>query len=102
MKGQIFVKHAFVAERLNLLLKSNFFCLVPTKCRWCVLVNIENSIAWDKISWIFLPLFLNFYSEKALFGVSGEYKSNGTIPSSHIYWLNNFDNIYQSYSKLLL
>ncbi|XP_019852736.1 PREDICTED: two pore calcium channel protein 1-like isoform X2 [Amphimedon queenslandica] len=37
--------------------------------------------------------------DKALFGVGGEYQGNGSItkPSPEVYWLNNFDNIYQSY-----
>ena len=49
-----------------------------------------------------LKLFLILiYSDKALFNVGGEYQGNGSVvkPSPEVYWLNNFDNIYQSYSE---
>ena len=40
-------------------------------------------------------------SEKALFGVSSYYQANASVNvhEATVYWLNNFDNIYQSYGK---
>ena len=41
------------------------------------------------------------YSERALYGVGSYYQSSANLSSfdSNVYWLNNFDNIYQSYGK---
>ena len=39
-------------------------------------------------------------SQNALFETGSYYKSNATEFSPNVYWLNNFDNIYQSYGKI--
>ena len=40
-------------------------------------------------------------SEDAWFGVGAYYSDNGSIPGTHDFWRNNFDNITNSYGKVV-
>ena len=45
-------------------------------------------------------VFIYFTSKSALFGTNNYYQGNASEFTANVYWLNNFDNIYQSYGKM--